>query len=107
MDYYLWLNNRVQFFERTFKRIQDVFSDIGGISKFITFLAVFLNQFYNNYIIFYDTKILLSNSLNKEENLNDINKHKIELKNIETNNNNLETNKSFTQVRINKESLAS
>lgn len=107
MDYYLWLNNRVQFFERTYKRMQDVFSDIGGISKFITFLAVFLNQFYNNYIIFYDTKILLSNSINTDENQNDINKHKIELKNIEINNNNIETNKSFTQVRINKECLPS
>ena len=109
MDYYLWLNNRMQFFERTYKRIQDVFSDIGGISKFITFVAIFINQFYNNYIIFYDTKILLTTSINTKKNQNENNKHRIELNNIETNINNLETNKSITQthIRMTKENVES
>ena len=104
MDYYLWLNNRMQYFERTYKRMQDVFSDIGGISKFITFVAIFINQFYNNYIIFYDTKILLTTSLNTSENSNENNKHRIEINNRENNRTNAEINKSFTRVRINKES---
>ena len=106
-DYYLWMNNRMQLFERTYKRMQDVFSDIGGISKFITFVAVFINQFYNNYIIFYDTKVLLATSLNTNENSNEKNKNKIELNNIETATNNFETNNSFTQVKISKDCIAS
>ena len=105
MDYYLWLNNRIQFFERTFKKMQDVFSDIGGISKFITFVAVFINQFYNNYIIFYDTKILLSTSITTQE--TEKNKKIIELKNIENNPQTLETNKSFTQARMCKDYIVS
>ena len=31
MDYYLWLNNRQFYYERIYKRIQDVISNIGGI----------------------------------------------------------------------------
>jgi hypothetical protein len=108
MEYYLWLNNRMQFFERTYKRLQDVFSDIGGISKFITFVAIFINQFYNNYIIFYDTKVLLTTSLNtNKQNENENNKHRIELNNIESSPQNYETNKSFDKVRISKEYIIS
>lgn len=107
MDYYLWLNNRILFFERTYKKIQDVFSDIGGISKFITFVAVFINQFYNNYVIFYDTKVLLSNSLSKEDNSDDKNKQVIKLNNIETDNHYFEVNNTCTQVRMSKDPMAS
>ena len=109
MGYYLWLNNRMQFFERTYKRLQDVFSDIGGISKFITFVAIFINQFYNNYIIFYDTKVLLTTSLNTKDNQNENenNKYRIELNNIESSPHNYETNKSFDRVRVSKECIVS
>ena len=107
MDYYLWLNNRMQYFERTYKKMQDVFSDIGGISKFITFVAIFINQFYNNYIIFYDTKILLTTSLDTKENSNKNNKRRIEKNNMEFIRTNTEANKSFTQVRMSKECMPS
>ena len=65
--YYLWLKNRMNYYERSYKRIQDVVSNIGGIFQFITFLAIFINRFYNNYIILYDTEHLLESSIDYEK----------------------------------------
>ena len=61
--YYFWLNNRMYYYERTYKRIQDIISNIGGIYQFITFVAMFINKTYNNYIILSDTENLLSSSI--------------------------------------------
>ena len=38
--YNLWLKNRMQCFDRTYKKIQDVISEIGGISQAITYVAM-------------------------------------------------------------------
>ena len=60
MVYRLWLNNRMQHYERFYKRFQDVIADIGGIAEFINYIAIFISYIYNNYIIIVDTQILLS-----------------------------------------------
>ena len=68
MAYYLWLGNRLQDYVRSYKRIQDVLSDIGGISQVIFIVAGIINKFYNGYIILIDTKKLLSShSINLQE----------------------------------------
>ena len=41
--YNLWLKNRMQCYDRTYKKIQDVISNIGGVAQGITYIAVFLN----------------------------------------------------------------
>ena len=61
MAYYLWLGNRMFFYQRIYKRIQDIVSQIGGITQAVIFTALYLNQFYNHFIIISDTKKLLSN----------------------------------------------
>ena len=48
--YNLWLKNRMQCFERIYKKIQDVISDIGGVAQGITYVAVFLNCLFNEYV---------------------------------------------------------
>ena len=48
--YNLWLKNRMQCFERTYKKIQDVISSIGGVAKGITYVTVFLNCLFNKYV---------------------------------------------------------
>ena len=69
--YYFWLNNRINYYERSYKRIQEIISNIGGIYQFITFTAIFLNSFYHNYILLIDTQNLLSTSIFSEKyNLN-------------------------------------
>ena len=61
MAYYLWLGNRMFFYQRIYKRIQDIVSQIGGITQAVIFTALYINQFYNHFIIISDTKKLLSN----------------------------------------------
>ena len=67
MIYYFWLNNRMQYYERTYKKVQDVISSIGGISEVIYFLSIFINYLFNNYIKIYDTKELLSSSIDEKK----------------------------------------
>ena len=65
--YYLWLNNRINYYERNYKKIQDVISNIGGIFQFITFVAIYINRFYNKYILLSDTLDLLNSSIDFEK----------------------------------------
>ena len=48
--YNLWLKNRMQCYDRTYKKIQDVISNIGGVAQGITYIAVFLNCLFNKYV---------------------------------------------------------
>ena len=40
----------MQCFERSYKKIQDVISQIGGVAQGITYVAVFLNCLFNEYV---------------------------------------------------------
>ena len=77
MAYYLWLNNNVLYYERIYKKIQDVISNIGGISQAINFVAYFFNYLYNNYIILFDTQLLLSKLISSEKSIHKIKNIKI------------------------------
>ena len=67
--YCFWLNNNLKYYERTYKRIQDVISNIGGINQAITIIAIIINKLYNNYIILCDTENLLFSTLDMEKNI--------------------------------------
>ena len=95
MIFTLYMKNRMQCYKRIYKSIQDVLSDIGGVSEFITLLASHINSFYNNYNILFDFDKLISTSINKK-NKNKIKNDK-ELTNIDINSHNIETNKSETE----------
>jgi hypothetical protein len=41
------MNNKMQHYERFYKKCQDAIADVGGISEFI-FVAIFINYLYNN-----------------------------------------------------------
>ena len=66
--YNIWLKNVVNDYDRTYKKIQDVFSNIGGINQVVIFISVWLNKFYNNYIELIDTDDLLFSSIKKRNN---------------------------------------
>jgi len=95
--YCLWLGNRVDYYERTYKRVQDAISNIGGFYQFIVFSAVFINRFYNSFIILFDTENLLNSSISNEKD-HLLNKGKINYpkKKEETN------NKQYHKSSINK-----
>ena len=60
MIYSLWMNNRMNYNERTYKKIQDILSEVGGVAQAIMTIALFMNNFINRYIILYDTQQLLN-----------------------------------------------
>ena len=66
MVYNFWMKNRMQYYKRIYKTIQDVISDIGGISQFITVLASFINSIYNKYTILIDFEKLISPSISED-----------------------------------------
>ena len=70
MVYCFFLKNIQEYYERTYKRIQDVISSIGGINQAITIIAIYLNSFYNNYIVRSDTEVLLDSSIHYEKQIN-------------------------------------
>ncbi len=96
MAYGFFLKNIMEYYERTYKRIQDVISSIGGINQAITLIAIYLNTFYNNFIVLSDTELLLHSSIKSEKNdQNKKNKHpKNEFKDID--------NKIKKNTKINK-----
>jgi hypothetical protein len=66
-----FLKNMVDYYERNYKKIQDVVSEIGGIYQAITVIAMLINSLYNNYVILSDTKQLLHSTIfNEKENHN-------------------------------------
>ena len=67
MIYCFWLKNRINSYERTYQRIQDIISDIGGISEIINLLASIINKIYHSYIILFDTEKLLFSIIKSQE----------------------------------------
>ena len=95
------MNNKMQHYERFYKKWQDAIADVGGIAEFINLVAVSISYFYNNYIIIADTEVLLSSFNNYEKNnTNNIRKNNLAInikKNNEFNNDNNSNNISDTK----------
>ena len=65
-SFYFWMQNRLQYYERNYKRLQDVLSNIGGLSRVVLIAAIFINTLVSNYIILLDTEEMAL-SLDKNE----------------------------------------
>ena len=118
--YYLWLNNRMNYYERSYKRIQDIISSIGGIFHFITFVSIFINGLYNNYILLSDTENLLNSLIDFEKNMlyhfktikkdtkkmQDINNKKNEIKSSNKRGFNYEDSKHNINTKINDKNFS-
>ena len=63
---YFWMQNTLQYYERNYDRVQDILSDIGGISSIVLTLASLINLLISNFIILLDTEDLAINT--QEEN---------------------------------------
>ena len=62
-----YLQNIMNFYERKYKKFQDVISDIGGFYQIVSIISVFLNKIYNNFIILIDTEKLVSSLISSEK----------------------------------------
>lgn len=47
---YFWMPNRIEVYSRSYRKIQDLAGSIGGIAKFVIFIAKLLNFIYNDYL---------------------------------------------------------
>jgi len=65
--YCFFLSNNLKFYERKYKRIQDVISNIGGINQAITVIAFIINKLYNKFITLCDTENLLFSTIDLEK----------------------------------------
>jgi len=63
----IWLKNKLYKNERTYKKLQDVISSVGGIYQSITIIAVYINTLYNKFIILSDTEVLLNSFIHSEK----------------------------------------
>ena len=76
IGYNIWLKNTLHYYERTYKRIQDIIPNIGGTCQVVFTVAIYINNFYNKYIVLIDTEILLFSSIKKEKNNKNQKEHK-------------------------------
>ena len=65
--YNLWLKNRMQCYDRTYKKIQEVISDIGGIAHAITYITAILNCIFNDFVIISNIEKIIFPFLNIEQ----------------------------------------
>ena len=59
---YFWMQNTLQYYERNYDRIQDILSDIGGISSIVLTIASIINLLIHNFIVILDTEYLALNT---------------------------------------------
>ena len=57
--FYFWMQNRLQYYERNYKRLQDVLSNIGGLSRIVFTSASLINWLMSDYITLLDTEELV------------------------------------------------
>ena len=113
-SYYFWLQNRLQYYERNYKRLQDTLSAIGGINRSVFVVAVIINTLVSNYIILLDTEDLFQ-TLNISPNANKIIKHEsfnkgksiliTPKRHYYNNNNNYKSKQSSNSERIIKDDI--
>ena len=63
--FFFWMQNTLQYYERNYKRLQDIFSDIGGISSIVLVMAEIINSLVSGYIVLYDTEDLIFSTEDK------------------------------------------
>ena len=57
--FYFWMQNRMQYYERSYKKLVDILANIGGANNSILFIAGIINKVINQYIIILDMQDLI------------------------------------------------
>ena len=63
--FYFWMQNRLQFYQRNYKKFQDVLGDIGGLSSIVLTIATGINLLFTDFIVLLDTEELFLSLENK------------------------------------------
>ena len=78
---FFWMQNTLQYYERTYDRIQDILSDIGGISSIVLTIGGILNLLIHNFIVVLDTENFVINTEQDNYNNRELNKKPTILRN--------------------------
>ena len=70
---FYWMQNTLQYYERNYDRVQDILSDIGGISRTVSTFAFIINLLVHKYIVVLDTQDLVISKEQKNYNGRDVN----------------------------------
>ena len=107
MGYFFNLNNRIQFYERSYENIEDTLSALGGIYNIIINIMTVINNLINSSMILFDFNVLLNlfsisiDDIKKSNKENIVNK---KIKEVETLKKNiLKSKKTNTRESIAKE----
>ena len=57
--FYFWMQNRMKYYERSYKKLVDVLANVGGVNNCILFIAGIINKLINKYITILDTQDLI------------------------------------------------
>ncbi len=90
--YYFWMQRRMQYYERIYKKIQDIMSDVGGLCSIILTVSESINFLVNKYVILLDIQDYMNDLQNSKEYDKDIfriNKNDLSKINIKNNHNKL------------------
>ena len=77
---YYWMQNTLQYYERNYDRVQDVLSDIGGISSIVLTIAGILNLLIYHFIVLLDSEDLVLNTEKENYDPRELNKRPTILK---------------------------
>ena len=51
---YLWMPNRIEVYERSYEKLQDLAASIGGVTKLIMIIAEMINFLYHDFVVLND-----------------------------------------------------
>ena len=66
-----YLQNSQQFYERHYKKLQDVFSEIGGFGSLVIMFARFINYIVARFSMLFDTQNLISQALDNNKTIHE------------------------------------
>ena len=62
VSFYFWMQNTMQYYERSYKKFQDLLSDIGGLGSILIDLALIISELVSYYQTLLDTEELIFKS---------------------------------------------
>ena len=67
VGWYFWMINTMQYYERKYKRIQDILGEIGGLSSIVLLISNGINLIVWKFNIYLDTKQLIDRTIEIKE----------------------------------------
>ena len=100
--FYFWLQNKAIVYERQYKKLENVFADVGGIIKIIVVIGSWINYFFAKLTTLSDVNLIIRKYINIKEN------YKSKMTNLKIsnfNNNNNNNNNNFNMNNNNNNNL--